>query len=288
MKNSKIQPISSSARIDGRIHFKNSKSLQFENEFKIKNHATEYLNEKEALRLEDTIWRTVGSRLILENFLNRAKQEICIHSILEIGCGSGGDLGLLAKYGSVDGVEQSSILAHRAKKRNIARKINNIDFFKFNLNRKFDLFCLFDVIEHIEDDHALLKRISASASSGSLLLLSVPACPFLYSQHDSLLHHYRRYSRVGLEKLLFQHGYQIVMSSYYVFFLFPFAVISRMKEKLMGMLGRKQTTVQIGYVPSWLNSMFIFVLKMEAYISQLVRLPIGLWIIVLAKKQKNE
>jgi SAM-dependent methyltransferase len=81
-----------------------------ENKYQIKDHATEFLDDKVALEIEDTLWWKVGRRLILDNFLKQARQETAICQILEIGCGSGGDLNLLAKYGAVTGVERSPII----------------------------------------------------------------------------------------------------------------------------------------------------------------------------------
>ena len=255
-----------------------------EDQVEIKDHATEFFHDKEAFEIEDTLWWTVGRRSILASFLKRAEREATIRQILEIGCGSGGDLGLLSKYGAVSGVERSPILARRARARNVAKEIYEKDFFELDLSNYFDLFCLFDVLEHIEDDNAFLKRLSEHAGPGDLLLLSVPACQFLYSQHDALLHHYRRYSRIGVEMLLRNNGYKIIMSSYFVFFLFPIVAVSRMNEKLMSMLGRKQTEVKLGRVPAWINTILTGVLKTEAFISRLVRFPIGVWVIALARK----
>ena len=70
-----------------------------------------------------------------------------------------------------------------------------------------------------------------------MLLISVPACQFFYSEHDRLLHHYRRYSRVDLQVLLSKAGYEIINGSYLMFFLFPFAVVSRFKAKLRALVG---------------------------------------------------
>jgi SAM-dependent methyltransferase len=70
----------------------------------VRDHATEFYDEAEAMAIEDTIWWTRGRRAILRRFLDRAA-TLKIDRILEIGCGSGGDLPLLSRYGAVWGLE---------------------------------------------------------------------------------------------------------------------------------------------------------------------------------------
>jgi SAM-dependent methyltransferase len=255
-----------------------------EDKAEIRDHAIELLEDNEALEVENTLWWLVGRRSMLSKFLQQAQKTAPIRQIVEIGCGSGGDLSLLSQFGAVSGVERSPILAKRARARNIAEEIWEKDFFEIDWSKHFDLVCLFDVLEHVEDDSAFLRRLSTHAHSGDFLLLSVPACQLLYSEHDALLHHYRRYSRSDMEKLLYTNGYETIRIGYFVCFLFPFVVISRLQEKLLSMFNRKPTRVRLGRVPTWLNTVLAGVMKMEDSISGLVRYPFGAWIIALARK----
>ena len=251
----------------------------------IGDHATEFLDESEALQIEDTIWWLVGRRAILRGFLERAKRQQPIRDILEIGCGSGGNLPLLSRYGVVSGLERSLVLAKRAEERKVARRIHVTDFFEFDSAESFDLYCLFDVLEHNEDHTAFVKRLSRLPPPNHMLLLTVPACQFLYGPHDVLLHHYRRYSKRGLEMLLAENGYDILMSGYYLFFLFPVLLASRLAEKVALLFGRKQKKVQLGRVPHWVNSLLAAALKTEALFSRVLSFPIGGWVITLAKRR---
>ena len=70
----------------------------------IRDHATEFFEEAEALAIEDSIWWACGRRSIIRLFMDRAKTKN-VENILEIGCGSGGDLELLSRYGRVWGLE---------------------------------------------------------------------------------------------------------------------------------------------------------------------------------------
>ena len=251
----------------------------------IQDHATEFFSDAEARVVDDTLWWMVGRRYLLRALLAKAQRQLPIHTILEIGCGSGGDLKVLSEFGEVSGNERSSILAARARARNVAKTIYEEDFFDLKVGADFDLYCLFDVLEHIEDDDAFVSRVCAHARSDHRLLLTVPACQFLFSQHDVLLHHYRRYSRGGLRRLLEKHGYEITTSSYFVFFLFPVVLAVRMWSRLKGALGFKESKIKLGRAPRVVNAILTLMLRLEAAIVQVIPFPVGVWVVVLARKR---
>jgi len=68
--------------------------------------------------------------------------------------------------------------------------------------RRFDAIVAVNVVEHIEDDRALIARLAGLLKPGGKLLIYVPACPFAYGTLDRALGHYRRYTRASLTKLL--------------------------------------------------------------------------------------
>lgn len=69
----------------------------------------------------------------------------------------------------------------------------------------FDAICLFDVLEHVEDDLALLGELCRILKDGGLLLLSVP---FMYRFHE-IPHDYRRYTTTGLQYVLTRCGFDV-------------------------------------------------------------------------------
>jgi SAM-dependent methyltransferase len=249
---------------------------------RVKHHATEFLDDEEARGIEDGIWWAVGRRAIIAKFLDKAAAR-GVRRIVEVGCGSGGDLPLLARYGKVSGVELSPILAQRARSRNVAEAVHTSDLFELPI-ADVDLFCMFDVLEHVEDDERFVRRLAEHAGRGHQLLLTVPACPWLYGPHDKLLHHYRRYSRRGLVALLERHGYQVEATNRFLFFLFPVAVAARFWDTLRQRLGFRKERVALGRVPAPVNALLVALLRLEALLGRRVRFPAGLWIAVLARR----
>jgi protein-L-isoaspartate O-methyltransferase len=74
----------------------------------------------------------------------------------------------------------------------------------------FDTVVLLDVLEHIEDDAALLARLRARLGPGGHLILKVPAMPSLYSPMDEAIGHWRRYDKSGLTEVISRSGLEVV------------------------------------------------------------------------------
>ena len=250
----------------------------------IRDHALEFISDAAALQLEDTLWWYTGRRAVLCRFLDLARTLRPLRRIVEIGCGSGGDLAVLADYGEVVAVERSRILADRARRRGVAAEVIECDFFDLALDTEPDLYCLFDVLEHVEDDHGFVRRVADHTSPGQLLLVSVPAAPFLYSRHDELLHHFRRYTRRGLEEVLEQNGFAVCRSRYFLFSVFPLVAVARLQEKLLELIGRAPDRPRLGSVPGWINRVLESIVRCEARLVDRVRFPIGVWAFVLARR----
>jgi len=65
---------------------------------------------------------------------------------------------------------------------------------------------LLDVLEHVENDNALMDASLKTLREGGTVLITVPAHPFLFSEHDVFLKHYRRYTREGVLRLTQKHA----------------------------------------------------------------------------------
>lgn len=247
------------------------------------HHALESFDSGSARELEDSLWWIQGRKSIIKQHLQKINSRFGqIETIMDIGCGSGGNLDVLAEFGGVIGVEPSSVLADRSRSRGVASQVYELPAWRLDETRTIDLFTMFDVLEHIEDDVGFLAKLKQSASNNHSLLLSVPACPFLFGEHDKLLSHHRRYSRKMLRDCLVRAGYKPVSIRYYMFFPFPGALVLRLIDKVKSRLGFSRKNVDLGTVPLLVNSVLSRVLRMESALSEYVQFPTGLWLFGIA------
>ena len=108
----------------------------------------------------------------------------------------------------------------------------HISYLKSIQGSDADLVLLMDVLEHVEDDHALLSEYVEKSKPGTTFIISVPAFQFMWSDHDVFLEHFRRYNINELEGLVSGTGLKIEKSCYFFSLVFPIAFAVRMFEKL--------------------------------------------------------
>jgi hypothetical protein len=112
----------------------------------------------------------------------------------------------------------------------------------------------FDVVEHIGDDRAFLTKAHRALVPGGTLVITVPAFMFLWGPHDVNHHHFRRYRRDTLKKLLAECGFELPYASYWNCMLFiPAAVL-----RLLGQTGESGLTL-----PRALDALFFAVVYVE-------------------------
>lgn len=158
--------------------------------------------------------------------------------ILDIGCGTGYVTQLAAKYlpgaclyatdTSVGGLAVANLKLHgRAF-------LTHLDASDLPFEQAFDLITTFDVLEHIDNDQAVIDETWRALRPGGGVLHFVPQHPSMYSPADREARHFRRYGRNELQQKLERAGFEIAFSSSFICWLFPFFVASRVKSKLMG------------------------------------------------------
>jgi SAM-dependent methyltransferase len=229
-------------------------------------------------------WWFRGRKKIIEDTIGRLhlpKNPI----ITDIGSGSGDLLPMLIKNDStVTSVEsdENSAISIRYKfgeRINIRRSLE--DLLVQNIDT-LDLVTGFDVLEHIEDDQAVLKSIYDAIKPGGQLVCSVPACPFLWSTHDEYSHHFRRYTKKNLYKKMITAGFQIELITYFnFFFFFPLVLLRTVKK----MLRIKSTDFQ--HEPQWLQTPLAYIFGLERFIVRHGGFPIGVSLLCIVKKPRT-
>ena len=154
--------------------------------------------------------------------------------LLEIGCGTGT---LLRSLGGTAGLELVGSEAYLRGLRSAIRNAVGVDFIQVDALRipflsEFDIVGAFDVIEHVDDDEAVLRGIFRALRPGGHLLLTVPQHRFLWSRLDELVHHKRRYGRRDLVDKTRSAGFEIGYVTSFVFALFPLLLASRLLDRV--------------------------------------------------------
>jgi len=183
-------------------------------------------------RLADTHWWWVARRRIIAHLMDRFVGPGQGRRVLEVGCSTGSNLPLLQRYGTLQAMEMHAPSVALCRRRHPEVPVRH-SAIPAALNESFDIICLFDVLEHIEDDAAALDWIHSHLLPGGRVFLSVPAFPFLWSGHDERAQHCRRYRRKGLEDLL-TRVFDVQYMTYFNTHLFPGIAAERLVRRLFG------------------------------------------------------
>ncbi|WGK70338.1 class I SAM-dependent methyltransferase [Candidatus Haliotispira prima] len=188
---------------------------------------------------EDSHWWFSARRKIIQKILDRYFQDDNGNSVLEVGCGSGGNLRILSQYGNISALEYDDESRNLANNRKICtvkkgKLPQNIPF-----DTNFDLICALDVIEHIDDDLATVRALSSKLNPNGKLLITVPAYMFLWSGHDVANHHKRRYTQRELRNIASKSGLRIIYSTYFNTILFPVVAAIRWINNILGLNSNK-------------------------------------------------
>jgi len=146
------------------------------------------------------------------------------------------------------------------------------------------LVLMMDVLEHVEDDLALLKKYTEGLASGSYVLVTVPAFRFLWSGHDLFLGHHRRYTLQQTEALLRAAGLDVVKGRYYFAALFPLIALLRWVSHFKLYAKSEEPKSDLRLLPSWLNHLLIAIHHVERWLLFPINRLAGLSVCCLARK----
>ncbi|MBM4059789.1 MAG: class I SAM-dependent methyltransferase [Planctomycetes bacterium] len=206
--------------------------------------------------------------------------------VLEIGCGAGGMLGPLQRYGEVAGLDIDHEYVAHCRGRGFARVLCGSGYELPFQDGTFDLVCLFDTIEHIPDDEQALREVRRVLRPGGSVFVSVPAYQWLWSQNDRTAHHCRRYTARRMRRLLRHAGFVPTKTSYFNSLLLPLIVPSVLWQKVLDRLGR----LPAGYnnmsvkLPAWLNRLFTAAMSSERWPLRWCSFPCGHSVLALARR----
>lgn len=242
---------------------------------------------KEYYQLERSSWWFKARLNILEALVKKHIYQGEPLNILNVGVATGATSEMLDKYGKVTSVEYDKDCCDFLKEKTGIEAINaSLTELPFSDN-SFDLVCAFDVIEHIEDDKLAAREIERVLKPNKQYFLTVPAFQFLWSNHDVVNHHFRRYTKGGFNSLFKQANLKVNYTSFFNFWLFFPIALTRFILNLLPK-SRKESSGSDNDIIStdgFINKLLyrVFLSEKSILISGF-RLPIGVSIISLGSK----
>jgi 2-polyprenyl-3-methyl-5-hydroxy-6-metoxy-1,4-benzoquinol methylase len=193
------------------------------------------------------------------------------YRLLDVGCGEGLLFPILSEFGTVEGVA-SQLNIHR------------VPFDQYESpSGKYDVILMLDFLEHLETPEAALNSACRLLKPNGLLFVTVPTFDILWTSHDDINNHQRRYTTRLLSRQAEDSGFQVVHLSYFFHWVFFAKLLVRLKEFLF----RRQCNNQLPSIPHQvINSILTSLSKTEFDVTQAIHLsvPFGGSAIMVARR----
>lgn len=224
-------------------------------------------------------WWFRGRRAVILAEMARRLPRVRLR-IAEIGCGSGGMLETLGRFGPAVGVEMDPALRQRARARGLDVRAGALpDDLPLEAGR-WDVVCLFDVLEHVDDEAAALRACRHLLAPGGSLVITVPAYAWLWSRHDEVLGHRRRYTAGSLRAAVRDASFAIERLTYFNTLLAPPIMAVRLLRTL---LRRAEQGHDLERPRALVNDLLARTFAAETGLLRLGALPFGISILLVAR-----
>ncbi|MBI3016696.1 MAG: methyltransferase domain-containing protein [Deltaproteobacteria bacterium] len=187
---------------------------------------------QELIEKDTTHWWFLGKKKFLDVILDRYTDNGNEKCALDIGCGTGGIIEQLGARGFKSfGIDNHEIAFNFCQKKNLPVFKADAKQTGFEAS-SFDVVCALDVIEHDEDDLAIIREVKRILKPGGIFIVMVPAHQWLWSHCDKMNHHKRRYSKKSLLNLLNREFRTLHISWIHCSIFIPASVIITLRKIL--------------------------------------------------------
>jgi SAM-dependent methyltransferase len=223
-------------------------------------------------------WWFRGRLAVIRATLRRALPPRRLR-LLELGCGSGNVLAALTEFGEAVGMDAHEDLTAAGRAAGLDVRVGRLPDNLGVAPGWADVVLLLDVIEHVDDDVATLRAARTGVGDGGLLVVTVPAYQWLWSGHDEVLGHRRRYTAARLRAAVERAGFTVVRVSYFNSLLFPLLAAVRGLKCLRGDRGHdlRRPAAAVNWL---LERVFAF----ERHLVPRVRLPFGSSLLLIGRR----
>jgi 2-polyprenyl-3-methyl-5-hydroxy-6-metoxy-1,4-benzoquinol methylase len=226
-------------------------------------------------------WWQARNQYVLKWIGTLARQQR-FGRILDIGCGDGLLFGELAKFGEVWGIETDEHLVAQSPWRSrIERRAFGPDY---RSDRQFDLIVMLDVLEHIQYDVESLWVVRNLLRPGGVLLLTVPALPALWSHHDTVNCHYRRYTLPTLRRAVERSGFDRIEGHYFFGWTILPMFLRRLLYPANDAIAAAPKGYAVGVPQAHVNRLLYSACLLEQRLSAWRGMPLGSSIFTVARR----
>jgi SAM-dependent methyltransferase len=202
--------------------------------------------------------------------------------LAELGCGSGGMLEALGRFGEAVGVETDPALRARALERGLDVRAGALpDAVPLEAGR-WDAVCLLDVLEHVDAEAAALAACRRLLVPEGRLFITVPAYAWLWSRHDEVLGHRRRYTAGRLRRAVEAAGLVVERLTYFNTLLAPPIMAVRLARAALRRPGH-----DLDRPAPWLNRALAVCFAAEAPLLRWISPPFGISILLVARRRER-
>lgn len=248
----------------------------------MQQHTYEIMN-----RVEDKHWWFVGRRAILESFLEGIKDKLKNQNsnlkILDVGCGTGANLEMLANFGESEGVDVSDDALEFCKTKGLKVHKGLAEELPFE-DESFDVVTALDVVEHLDDDIGGLKEMNRVMKKSGRALIFVPAFMWLWGVQDDISNHRIRYTKKQIVERLEKSGFEIERATYANWTFFAPILAGRTLMKITGIKPESENNVNV----SALNGIFGKIFSAEKLWLKNFDFPFGVSIVISARKKTSD
>lgn len=230
--------------------------------------------------VEDQHWWFAGRRTICDKLLTNCGLPRDA-AIFEPGCGTGGNFPWLAGHGQLFAMDSDPTAVEFATARRIGEVARGVLPDAIPFAQRFDLVVMTDVIEHLDEPVAAMRAVHARLKPSGVLLLTAPALPRLWSEHDVTHHHRRRYRLGELRESICAAGFTMAYLSYYNFILLPAIALARALSRVTRRPMRGEHDLVMP--PAIVNQILFRIFASERRLIGKRCIPLGVSLIALAR-----